>query len=139
MTEKTPKTLPDLTADWLAEPGNEELARLGADLFAARPQLPQIALDRVQVRMRQAMQRRARARAWRRWGFALLLCSAALLVGIRLFGPGRGPTSDPDALVREKFTVDTPPASTAAPDKPVIDVDSYKDLFGGSAAPGKSQ
>lgn len=139
MTEKTPRTLPDLTADWPAEPGNDDLARLGNDLFAGRAQLPQIALDRVQVRMRQAMQRRARGRAWRRWGIALLLCVAALVVALQLIGPGRGPTGAPDALVREKFTVDTPPASTAPPDKPVIDVDSYKDLFGGSSTPGKSQ
>lgn len=147
---RPPARLPaDLTDGWPDDPDAAELARFAGDLLAARPRLPAIALDRIQVRMRREIGRVERRRRWRRRGAVALLVAIAGggawgWLATRPGGGGSGngggragPVEQPPA-VREKFDVTLPPASPAPPDRPLIDLEKDGELFGREAKAAKN-
>jgi hypothetical protein len=127
----------DLTDDWPDQPGNDDLARVGTELFADGPELPQIALDRIQVQMRQEMNRIGRRRRLRTILFMLVACGA-IAVGLWAWQRGRTahrtgvPTTQKaaPAAVRDTFDVPLPRSTPAAPPKPLIDLQGNGKLFG---------
>jgi hypothetical protein len=137
VSERPRESLPELTEDW-PDDANDELARLGQDLFAAAPPLPQIALDRIQVRMRQEMDRASRTRRLRTFAACAV---AAVAVGLGVYGWVRtgGPRdaqpakvaapAEAPAAVRDRYDVTLPPTAPAAPDRPLIDLRRYDELF----------
>lgn len=135
--QRHPTSRPDVTEGWPEHPGNEELARLGNELFGHLPGLPQIALDRIQVRMRQEMNRPWWARRWRT---LLGVGVAAVALSIGTWGwlrsthpragtsPSAGATTQPPG-VRERFDISLPPTSPKPPERPLIDLRRDQDLF----------
>jgi hypothetical protein len=139
VNQRPAQSLSDLTDAWPEEAGNEELARVGQELFADRPALPQIALDRIQVQMRREIGRVERARKWRRLVLGLLGC-IAIAVGLwgwlhprktGTVGNNTAPAEQP--AVRDTFEVTLPPTPPNPPEKPLVDLDRYKGLFGKDA------
>jgi hypothetical protein len=99
--------------------------------------LPQIALDRIEVRMRQEIERVGRRRRWRTVVAGLVAC-AAIAAGafawVRTAGKsgtnvGGHATTAPAAVVRDRYEVATPPGTPRAPDKPLIDLEGNGNLF----------
>lgn len=137
MNHRPSKTAADLMQGWPEDPTNDDLARLGQELFTNRPELSQLALDRIQIRMRQEMNRPWWQRRWRTV-IGVLFAAAALSVGIGAFfmlskhelsrHSSSGPTTAP--VVRDRFQVTLPASSPKPPDKPVIDLGRYNDLIG---------
>jgi hypothetical protein len=137
MSDKLSKSLPDLSQDWPSDPANEDLARLGQDLFASRPELSQLALDRIQIRMRQEMNRPWWQHRWRTL-LASFVAAIALSLGIHgwissskshdvLHHSGNEKVEVPP--VQDRFNVTLPNTSPKPPDKPAIDLQQYNDLF----------
>jgi hypothetical protein len=135
MSDRRSKTLPDLTDGWPDEAGNEELSSLGQELFADRPELSQIALDRIQVRMRREMNRPWWSRRWRTVAFSLVALIAIGTGAHQLIHCSKTHSGRPaDApTVQDRYDVTLPPTSPKAPDKPLIDVERDKELFGKDA------
>ncbi|MEZ0266122.1 MAG: hypothetical protein ACAI43_15440, partial [Phycisphaerae bacterium] len=131
---------PDLTDGWPDDPANAELARLASDLFASRPQLPPLALDRIQVRMRQEVVRVARRRRVATVA-AVLVAAAALAIGLPYAfrtrptqpAPAGPTTSAPDVPIQDQFKVTLPTATPKAPERPLIDLENAGPLFGDPA------
>jgi hypothetical protein len=129
----------DLTDAWPDDPANDDLARTAADLFAASPALPQIALDRIQVQMRAEMIRLDRLRLFRKLIF-VTLATLALAAGVWLAvnrSRRAAPTSEKPqpapASVHDRFQVTLPPTSPKSPEKPLLDPAKDADLFGKGA------
>lgn len=135
MTQRRPIDPADLTDAWPDDPANEELARTAADVFAAAPALPQIALDRIEVRMRAEIARVERYRRLRRLlivglGVVALVAIAWLAAGYLRNRPlPRGESGPASAPVQDRFRVTLPPTSPRAPDKPLVDPARDADLF----------
>ena len=132
MSDRPTDTLPDLTEHWPDDPANEELSRLGRELFVNRPELLPDALERVRATMRREMDR---PRRWRTV-LALAIACLAIALGVIAWQATRGPrhvgvptTSTQPAMVRDRFEVTLPPASPKAPDRPLIDLNRDKELF----------
>jgi hypothetical protein len=138
MTHRPSKTAADLTQEWPEDPANDDLARLSQELLANRPELSQLALDRIQIRMRREMNRPWWQRRWRTV-IGALFAAVALSMGIGAVfmlskheSPrysGSGPASAP--AVRDRYEVTLPGSSPKPPDKPLIDLGRYNDLIRG--------
>jgi hypothetical protein len=119
-----------IDADWPDDPQNAALERFARDVFGGAPQLPQIALDRVRVNMGEAIEKQAR---WRRWRNVLgaMAASVALMAGVyAIVMRDRSSPRSPPVVVEDRYEVAMPPAPATAPDKPLIDVDGYGELYG---------
>jgi hypothetical protein len=140
MSDRPSKTLHDLSQDWPSDPANEDLARFGHDLFAIRPELSQLALDRIQIRMRQEMNRPWWQHRWRSL-LAAFVAIAALSLGVHAWlasskheSPHNTLSAKPEApIVQDHFGITLPNSSPKPPDKPVVDLQKYNDLIGQSA------
>jgi hypothetical protein len=136
MTHRPSKAAADLTQGWPEDPGNDDLARLGQELFANRPELSQLALDRIQIRMRQEMNR-----PWwqRRWRTVLIYIVGAVALSLGAYGlinsssrhTARDTSGTPASrpAVQDRYEVTLPGTSPKPPDKPVVDLGRYNDLF----------
>lgn len=140
MSDRPSKTLHDLSQDWPGDPANEDLARLGQDLFANRPELSQLALDRIQIRMRQEMNRPWWRRRWRTL-LAAFTAIVALSLGVHAWLASSKHESPPHNLnaktetppVQDHFGVTLPNTSPKPLDRPVVDLQKYNDLLGRDA------
>ncbi|HYE20493.1 MAG TPA: hypothetical protein VEA69_18745 [Tepidisphaeraceae bacterium] len=140
MQQQRPTNPPDLTDGWPDDPANADLARLASDLFASRPHLPQLALDRIQVRMRQEAVRVARRRRVATVA-AILIAAAALAIGLPYAfrthptppAPAEPTASVPDVPIQDQFKVTLPTANPKAPHRPLIDLENAGPLFGDPA------
>jgi len=133
MTDRPSKTLPDLEKDWPRDPANEDLARLGQDLFANRPELSQLALDRIQIRMRQEMTRPWWQRRLRKL-IACTIATIALAIGLYTFftipTPHTNITKHPEErTIQDHYEITLPPTTPRPPKKPLIDLQQNNDLF----------
>jgi hypothetical protein len=119
-----------LDQDWPDDPQKAELERFARDVFGNAPQLPQIALDRVRVTMGEAIEEQARWRRWRNVLGAMAAC-VALMVGVYgwMATQERKERATPPVVVEDRFEVAMPPTPATAPDRPLIDVNNYGELF----------
>src|SRR5687768_8466268 len=102
----------DLKEGWPDHPENDELANVGRELFAERPELPQIALDRIQIQVRQELSRVGRQRRLRTVLIAMVAC-AAIAAGVWAWKSTTG---------RQRATTPSPATTTPSTVRDAYDV-----------------